>query len=135
MIILFSMCCDTLCVHLHVLFDWVFCSHSQSVVWQFFSSQPKLVPTLRKNHQSSDHDECLEFPLLVFQLFRSQFVDEDEAVGRSPRDSLEDLQPVRGSTAQFFSSIHTDACTFRCLTCCLRGTVLFLLSICHMFVV
>ena len=35
-------------MHLYVLFECVFCSHSPSVVWQFFSSQPKLVPTLRK---------------------------------------------------------------------------------------
>ena len=38
----------------------------------------------KKFHESSDHEECLEFQRLVFQLFRSQFVDEDEAVGRSP---------------------------------------------------
>ena len=63
-------------------------SHTPSVVWKFFSKQPKLFLTLRKNcHQSSDHEECLEFQLLVFQLFRSQFVDEDEAVGISPRDT------------------------------------------------
>ena len=32
-------------------------------------------------HESSDHEECLEFQLLVFQWVRSQFVDDDEAVG------------------------------------------------------
>ena len=49
-------------------------------------------------HESSDHEECLEFLLFGFQLFRSPFVDEDEAVGKFHRDS---------PTAQ--------SCPFRCL--------------------
>ena len=56
-------------------------------------------PNSEKNHESSDHEECLEFQLLVFKLFQSQFVDEDEAVGKSHRDSSKNLEPVRGSTA------------------------------------
>ena len=45
-------------------------------------------PNSEKNHESSDHEECLEFQLLVFQLFRSQCDDDDEAVGKFHRDSL-----------------------------------------------
>ena len=33
---------------------------------------------LKKNHELSDREECQEFQLLVVQLLRFQFVDEDE---------------------------------------------------------
>ena len=39
------MCVVTL-AHLY-MFEWVFCSHTLSVVWKYFSSQPKLVLNLR----------------------------------------------------------------------------------------
>ena len=74
----------THCAHLYLLFEWVFCSHSPSVVWKFFSSKPKLVLTLRKIHKSSNLEEGWEFQLLVFHQVRSQFDDDDEAVGRFP---------------------------------------------------
>ena len=43
-----SVCVVTHCANLYMLFVWVFCSHPPSVVWKFFSIQPKLVLTLRK---------------------------------------------------------------------------------------
>ena len=44
--------------------------------------QPKLVLNSKKIHELSDREECQEFQLLVVQLLRSQFVDEDEVTIR-----------------------------------------------------
>ena len=41
-----SVCVVTDGAHLYMLFEWVYCSHPPSVVWKFFSRQPKLVLTL-----------------------------------------------------------------------------------------
>ena len=62
--------CDVLthCAHLYMLYEWVFCSHTPSVVGKFLSRQPKLVPNSEKNHECSDREECQEFKLLVVQL-------------------------------------------------------------------
>ena len=81
-------------------------------------------PKLRRHfHELSNREECLEFQLLVVQLLRSQFVDEDED-DRSPRDSLQTLQSVWGSTAKSYSWIPSNAGPFRSLTCWLRRIVL-----------
>ena len=117
-----------------MLFEWVFCSHLPSVVWKIISSQPKLVLTLGKNQGLSEHEECLEFHLLVVQLFRSQFVDEDEAVCMSPCHSLQNLQPVRGSTAQSYSSTPSNAFSLSYLLTARNGSV-FLLGPCQVLVV
>ena len=64
----------------------MYCSHSPTVVWRFISSQPKLVPTLRKiftNRQglkNAENSNCSSS-----NGFRSQF-DGDEAVCKSARD-------------------------------------------------
>ena len=51
------------CATLYVLYLWVYCSHPPSVGWRFFYGQPKLILTLRKNHQSSSLEECFEIPI------------------------------------------------------------------------
>ena len=72
--------CDVLthCAHLYMLYEWVFCSHTPSVIGKFTSRQPKLVLNSENIHELSDLEECQEFRLLVVQLLGSSFVDEDE---------------------------------------------------------
>ena len=82
-----------------MLFEWSVLFTLSVGCLEVFSSQPNLVLTLRKIHESSDLEECLEFQLLVFQLVRSQFDEDDEAVGKSLQNSLWNRQPARGSTA------------------------------------
>ena len=109
-----SVCVVTHRTHLYMPFEWVFSLHlPPDGCLEVFLQSTETGPNSEKFHESSDHEECLEFQLLVFQMLRSQFVDEDEAVGRSPRN----LQPVRRSTAWSYSSIPSNACPFRCLIC------------------
>ena len=99
-IILFRMCCDTLCASVHAVWVGVlFTGPPRRLSGSFSPGNRNWSLLWEKIHDSLDHEECLEFQLLVFHLFRSQFVDEDEAVGKFPRDSFWNLQPVRGSTA------------------------------------
>ena len=69
-----------LCNSVRALFVGVLFTHSVGRL--------EVVLTLGKFHQSSGLEECWEFQLLVFQWIRSQFDDDDEAVGRFPRDPL-----------------------------------------------
>ena len=52
---------------------------------QFFDD-PRLQSLVEQTSRASDLEECWEFQLLVFQWSRSQFDDDDEAVGRSAVD-------------------------------------------------
>ena len=53
-------------------------------------------------------------------------MDEDDVDegDRFSRARLQNLQPVGGSTQKSYSSIPSNGCSFLCLTCWLRGTVL-----------
>ena len=53
----------TLCATLYVLYLWVYCSHTPSVGWRFFSRQPKPVLTMRKittcqDLKSAENSSC-----------------------------------------------------------------------------
>ena len=49
-----------------------------SVVGKLISRPKETGPNSEKNHEWPDREECQEFQLLVVQLLRSQFVDEDD---------------------------------------------------------
>ena len=69
-----------------VLTHWRICTccmsgcsvHTPVGYREVYFRKPKLVLNSQKNHELSDREECQEFQLLVVQLSRSHFVDEDE---------------------------------------------------------
>ena len=79
---LFTMCCDTLCVSLHVV--WVGVLFTLSVgCLEVFLQATETCPNSEiffTNRQTLK--ECREFQLLIFQWVRSQCDDDDEAVPR-----------------------------------------------------
>ena len=81
-------CADTLRATVHAVWVGVLFTHRVGCLEVFLQATETGPNSENYCHESSDHEECLDFPLLVFQLVRSQFVDEDEAVGKSHRDSL-----------------------------------------------
>ena len=97
-----SVCVVTHCAHLYMLFEWVYCSHTQSVDRRFFSRQPKLVLTQRKKSQIARPWRMLRIPTARLPIglvprwwrWRSCLArDPDEVVCRFLRDSLWNLQP------------------------------------------
>ena len=124
-----SVCVVTHCAHLYMLFEWVFCSHASVGCLEVFLQATETGPNSEKCfHESSDHEECLEFQLLVFQLFRSQFVDEDDAVCRFPRrPSVEPPTSARvDCTVIFFNSVKRLSFSLSYLLASRNGSICFL---------
>ena len=90
---------QVLCCAARALYLWVYCLHSQSIFWRFFSRKPNLSTTDRKNyyHQSSDLEECLESQL-VFHWESYHCDDEDDAACGFPRGCWKYRHPLFGST-------------------------------------
>ena len=52
------------CTCTNVSCKWVFCLHPRRLSGSLSPGQPKLVLTLRKNHEWSDREECQKFKFL-----------------------------------------------------------------------
>ena len=136
MIILFSTCCDTLCASVRAV--WVvFCLHFPVGCLEVFLQSTETGPDSEiffTNRQTMKN--AWNSQVLVFQLFRSQCVDEDEAVGRSPPRLLRE-PPACASVdclVILFNSLKRLSFSLSCLLTARNGSKV-LLSLCHVFVV
>ena len=94
-----SVCVVAHCAQLCMLFEWVCCSHPPVGCLEVFLQSTETSPNSEKFSQIVGPWRMLRIPTARLPNVRSQFDDDDEAVGRFPRDSLKNLQPLWGSTA------------------------------------